>query len=151
MFCKKMLLQMLEDYKRLYSELAAGWDMTPALTLKEDILHARAKKCQYCGKKFNESISADRKVRHHRWSASVERSSSGEVLTGNYIAPLCNACNLRISEQGRIMPVFAHNNTRYDMRYIIAGINDDWESPFIVSKGGDNYLQLRVKEKRVGG
>ena len=63
----------------------------------------------------------------------------------NFVGALCESCNFLIIEKQKTLPCIAHNEGRYDIRYVIDGITD--ETTEIIWKSGDNFISVKLTEK----
>jgi len=83
------------------------------LTDRERLAHNAATICSTCENKFTENSY---KV-HHRCH-----------VTGKYIAPVCNNCNLQLKNRKfgnkSFIPLFMHNARSYDSHFIIKNLHD---------------------------
>ena len=75
------------------------------------------------------------------------RNSEGTVLKGNCIGALCLICNINVTEKQNILPCFAHFSGRYDLKFVLEGITN--QETFIISKPGDNFVSVKVKERQM--
>ena len=88
--------EMLE-YIQTYNEMIE-------LTEEEVSLYIRSSHCAQCGKEFDKD--SRKKCRHH------------DHFTGEYLAPVCQKCNLAMRRQHRIK-LLAHNSNGFDSHLIL--------------------------------
>jgi len=83
------------------------------LTDEKTKAHDAATTCLTCGNKFTTS---NVKVRHHCH------------ITGQYIVPICNKCNLQLKNRKYndkyFIPLFMHNARSYDSHFIIKNFHE---------------------------
>ena len=124
---RDFIVNLLEDYERLYEEYKSGLDPDPKLTNDDLKNHIAAKTCQNCKREFGKKSKRGKavtKVRHHDWTVHPIYDN-GVLVKGNYIGALCQFCNLNITQKLKTLPCIAHNGSKYDIRHVIAGIEDE--------------------------
>lgn len=98
-------------------------------------------RCEVCDKKNSESVD---KHKHHDWNVHPEFNIDNTLKTGNYIGALCFQCNILIANKQKLLTVVTHNFSKYNSKYIIAGINDDIHHPLeILTKSSECVTSLK--------
>lgn len=110
--------QMIEDIMSLYKRANASIKRTQKDPKKFDqdpnaiSRHNSIINCEYCGVLFDEVNPNNKKVLHHNH------------FNGQYIATLCNRCNILISDTKLPIPIVAHNASRYDQHMLMKALVD---------------------------
>ncbi|XP_064487444.1 uncharacterized protein LOC135399645 [Ornithodoros turicata] len=97
--------------------------------------HEAAAHCAYCGRKFAQDLP---RVRHHDHS---KRCTVGET---NYIATLCNHCNLACTTREKL-PIVGHN-LAYDLAGLLREFHLlEWKrAPFIVAGSMEKIRSFEI-------
>ena len=99
-------------------------------------------KCVICDCIFTDKTG---KVKHHQWDAKVVKDAvTRKVTKCNYIGALCSQCNMNITTKLNKLPLFAHNAIHNDNHFVLFGITDDFTPPSLLSKAGENFLEIDV-------
>ena len=143
----EMVDNLFKDYMKLMEQSKTKWNEEPILSEKYIIEHEKATVCMFCEENFNDEKI---KVRHHAWDIEVEYEKINGidiVKKSNYLGASCQGCNLKISLKRATLPVFTHNGSKYDHKFIIKGINaKKYDSPFIIAKDGEKMIQIQVSK-----
>ena len=142
---KNMMNNIFEDHTELMARERETWCLKPFLTDIDEKIFASSKACDYCDKVYEPK---NPKVRHHNYNIHPKYSSDGTLETGNFIAPICSRCNIKITIKNYTLPTLAHNSSRYDIKFIASSIDDSFSSPFIVSQSGENFINLSVERAK---
>ena len=109
---QEFLKYITQEQTEIDSILSSNISMNP-LTDRERLAHNAATICSTCESQFTKS---NYKVRHHCH------------VTGQYIAPVCNNCNLQLKNRKfgnkSFIPLFMHNARSYDSHFIIKNLHD---------------------------
>ena len=134
----EMIHQMKNDFIELVAEAPKNWIDEPILTKDDEKKFQSTNSCEVCKIDFNKPAASDgkkpKKMRHHRWDAEVEYDDKERVLVGNYVAALCSKCNFRITLKQKSLVAFAHNSEKYDHKFVLQGITDEFSKPNICAR-----------------
>ena len=120
----------------------------PRLTLEDERQFKKHQACEICKSKFSKQ---NLPCRHHDHFVHEERDAKGVIIKGNYLAALCNSCNLRISEKRRSIPVICHNGGKYDTKFVLEGV--DGSSTRVINflaKTAENFLSVKIQKFNEG-
>ena len=92
--------------REVYAFMMRNTPMKP-LTDKQKREYKKAVTCYICHDPFLTTGKAKKKVRDHDHS------------TGEYIGPVCNACNLKRQSRRFFLPLIFHNAKGYDMHPLL--------------------------------
>ncbi len=129
---ENIMYRFLDDLKhearKIYSKLRRKRDIRQMIPLTEAQLQEfnTIKNCPGCGTHFN---SANRPRRHHCH------------VTGAYLKPLCNNCNLNTKIQ-YFIPVIFHNMRGYDGHFVVTSIDIDSEHVDIIPSTHEKYTTI---------
>lgn len=97
-----------------YLEAAMKDTKDMVISPEERRSHKSAKKCYLCNNAFDASDVMDNyKVHDHNH------------LTGAYIGPAHNKCNLTRHDKKHVIPVLAHNMTNFDSCFLLQALNEE--------------------------
>ena len=109
---EQFLINLKEDSRWIYHQLQRN---NPILMNAEDHKrHEEATVCFICHEGFTEK---NHKVAHHHHRQNTQADS-------NYIAPLCNECNLKHRTQ-RSVDILTHNLSKFDAHLVMDAIGQD--------------------------
>ena len=144
----RLIENISRDYKSALHERAKKWNTTPVLTDEEKEIFNACTQCMICNVKFGKK---KRKIRHHDWCKPVVVSETGEVIESNYVATLCDCCNIVQTEKYYNLACFAHNSGRYDSKFILDGITNSHKIKGILTKSGENYISIKIANTFIDG
>ena len=132
---EKFFSDMIKINEKIRMVYALTKKMDP-LTEDEQIEYEVTERCYICKKKFNTSIENDKKVRDHCH------------LTGKYIGPICNYCNLNVTsinyEHHPIICVF-HNLKGYDMHHILHNLTNQHVN--LIGTSSEKFLAASIRHR----
>jgi len=104
------------------------------LTSAEQAKHDAAKVCGSCNREF--TAHTRRKTRHHCH------------VTGKYIAPVCQVCNLQLkyrkSNEYFFVPCFFHNNSAYDSHMIIKHLHSKDAKITVIPNNTEKFIGFQI-------
>ena len=106
--------------------------------------------CIHCGVELTWDVTCrTRSVKHHDHCKLplIGTSSNGKrkILSGNYIATICNACNLVLTNKRRRMNIMMHNGGGYDINLFLKDIELlKGESVFILPKQATKFYTIKI-------
>jgi len=116
--------------------LSTDLPMDP-LTDEEARTHNAATVCFTCEQPFT---SDNYKVHHHCH------------ITGKYIAPVCNNCNLQLKHRKHndkyFIPLFMHNARSYDSHFIIKNFHDPNAKVRVIRTNTEKFLAVQIDNIR---
>lgn len=131
---------LITEHRRIAAVLNVNTSMT-ALTVVEQTTFDEAVECYFCGSAF----SADnKKTAHH------------DHVTGDYVAPACNNCNLQLKPRKRaeddyFVPVILHNLKNYDANLILKHFQrrlvkaeNDYRDLSVIAKNSERYVSFEI-------
>ena len=124
---------MKREEQRIRSILSANEPMKH-LTPEEQLKHNDATVCISCNRKFTDKNR--KKTRHHCH------------VTGKYIAPVCQICNLQLkyrkSSEHFFVPCFFHNNSAYDSHIIIKHLHDKNAKITVIPNNSEKFIGFQI-------
>ena len=116
--------------------LSTNLPMNP-LTDEEISVHDAATTCFTCEKEFTAN---NVKVHHH------------SHITGKYLAPVCNNCNLQFKHRKwnnkYFIPLFMHNARSYDSHFIIKNLHDSNAKVQVIPTNTEKFLAVQIDSIR---
>lgn len=122
-------IETLEDYAEEYFTSIRRNAKNIILTDAQKLAYSNCKCCSECDKEFTKE---NYKVRHH------------DHITGKFIAPLCNNCNLALKYK-KFIPVYMHNLSGYDSHLFVKGLTKYGQQNCelkCVAQSGEKYLSF---------
>ena len=145
--CRQFVHSMFNAARACYDEQKKKWYPTATLTSADRESFKNQLGCTICKKVFDDSLD---KHAHHDWTKKpVHRN--GICIEGNYQYALCRRCNTSLTQKQRIFPVIMHNAGKFDNKFVIAGLGNDYEvrENSIIPKSGETFIQFCVQEKNL--
>ena len=116
--------------------LSTNVDMKP-LSDEERLAHDAATFCLTCEESFD---IKNWKVYHHCH------------VTGNYIGPFCNNCNMQLKHRKfnneYFIPLFMHNAGSYDSHFIIKNFHDPAAKVEVIPTNTEKFLAVQIDNVR---
>ena len=116
--------------------LSANLDMKP-LSDEERLLHDAATCCSTCENDFTVN---NYKIHHHCH------------ITGQYLAPVCNNCNLQLKNRKfnnkYFVPLFMHNARSYDSHFIIKNFHNPDATVKVIATNTEKFLAVQIDNVR---
>jgi len=107
------------------------------LTDRERLAHNAATICSACKCEFTKN---NYKVHHHCH------------VTGQYIAPVCNNCNLQLKNRKfgnkSFIPLFMHNARSYDSHFIIKNLHNANAKVQVIPTNSEKFLAVQIDSIR---
>jgi len=123
---------MQREEQRIRTILSANEPMKD-LTVEEQVKHNAATVCSSCNREFTDNR---RKTRHHCH------------VTGKYIAPVCQICNLKLkyrkSNEHFFVPCFFHNNSAYDSHIIIKHLHSKNAKITVIPSNTEKFIGFQI-------
>ncbi len=106
-----------------------GWNSEQKLN------HNKLNCCEFCNTSFDSD--KHKKVCHH------------DHITGNYLATICNQCNLKLQYK-RFIPIYIHNLKNYDSHFIVPYLNKygkqtETENVGCIPNNEEKYISFHKK------
>ena len=114
------------------------------LTTKQEKQFQYARRCLACNCNFKNGSA---KHRHHDHRIKPVLNGN-EVVTGNYIGPLCSRCNFKATGKRRVASCVMHNATNYDMNMLMKGLTSDKKrikDITVLPKGNTGYINVKFR------
>ena len=123
---------MQREEQRIRSILSADKPMND-LTPEEQIKYNASTVCVSCNREF----TADRRKIHHHCH-----------VTGKYLAPVCQVCNLKLkyrkSNEHFFVPCFFHNNSAYDSHMIIKYLHNRNAKITVIPNNTEKFIGFQI-------
>merc|ERR1712082_602344 len=106
--------------------------------------------CVHCGVRLTWDLTCNsRAVKHHNHCKQTvfKTDSNGKrtLKEGNYVATICNACNLVLTNKRVRMNVMLHNGGGYDIHNFLFDVELlKGESCFILPKQSTKYYTIKI-------
>ena len=130
---EKFLTHLKEDVRWINDQLKVNHPIR--MNEQDEHRHAMAKECYICRQSFTEK---NPKVAHHHHRQNTSEDS-------NYIAPLCNECNLKHRTQ-RNIDILSHNLSGFDCHLVMDAIAKDIthvkKVENIIAKSMEHYVSF---------
>ena len=124
---------MNREERRIRSILSVNKPMID-LTAEQKVKHDEATVCISCNQEFVDDIRI--KTRHHCH------------VTGKYIAPICQTCNLQLkfrkSNHHFFIPCFFHNNSAYDSHIIIKHLHSKEAKITVIPNNTEKFIGFQI-------
>lgn len=125
------ITQIRDDVITLSNHLKSLNVPMSTLTFDQQNHHDNLTNCPFCNRLFD--------------CVNVIKVKDHSHVTGQYRYTLCAGCNLNYRQKQNYIPLFFHNNTNYDSKFIIQHLTYDTEEITVIPLNKEKYLSFAKK------
>ena len=146
---KQVIPTLRSEYQKFHSKFLSE-EIGMYLTEENEFDSATTTHCVHCNVEITrDKVCRTTAVKHHDHCKSpvYEYNPNGErkLISGNYIATICNACNLKLTNKRKIMNVNMHNGGDYDWKLFLSDVETQKkERVFLLPKQSTKFYTIRI-------
>ena len=146
---KQVIPTLRSEYQKFHSKFLKE-EIGMYLTEENEFDSATTTHCVHCNVELtHDKVCKTRAVKHHDHCKFplYENKPNGErkMISGNYIATICSACNLRLVNKRRTMNINIHNGGGYDLNLFLKDLDvQKKEKVFMLPKQANKFYTIKI-------